>query len=112
MIYLEFADPISLHRMNKEARQALIESCRAQLCGQALQRKVYRVEWVLYGPWLRWRNGKLGEANTDNWVKPLADIIAEAGGLGKRGRGDQYLDRDYSVKTVDSDTCKATVTLF
>lgn len=113
MIYLEITNPISLHLLKPASRKALIEQCREQLANQGitrLERRVYRVEWVLYGPWLT-AAGQPTEANTDNWTKPIADAIAEAGGLGRRGRGDQFLDRDTSLRVVVSDAARACVTL-
>ena len=114
MIQLEITSPISLHMLKPDSRRALVAACRAALDAQGitrLERRIYRVEWVLYGPWLT-AAGRPTENNTDNWTKPLADALAEAGGLGKRGRGDQFFDRDYSVRAVDSDVMRACITLF
>jgi hypothetical protein len=114
VIYLEVTNPASLHKQTPESRKALIEQCRQQLENQGiarLERRAYRVEWVLHGKWFTSTGGPV-EANTDNWVKPIADAIAEAGGLGKRGRGDNYLDREYSVRTVSSESARACITLY
>lgn len=53
----------------------------------------------------RWNDsqGRPLERNTDNVVKCILDVLAEAAGFGKRGRGDQYLDRSMTIRATHTD---------
>lgn len=102
MIMLRIAPLPSLHaRMPQDRRTEALGYLRATLNGN-LARRPYTVTVCLYGRW----NDKRGlplERNTDNVVKSVLDLLAEAGGLGKRGRGDQFLDRNLTVQAFHTD---------
>jgi len=107
---LDIPNPPTLHRPNPHERERLVQLVRDQLDGP-LQRKLWVVSFDLYGKWFK-SNGEPTENNTDNCVKALLDIIAEAGGLGKRGRGDCWLDRRMGhVRAHSAEDARAVVEL-
>lgn len=107
---LVIPNPHSLHRRNAAERAVVLEVVRSQL-GGPLERRLYRVGFAFYGPFFK-ANGEPTTVNIDNFVKPILDILAEAGGLGRNGQGDEYLDRICTGWTVEqADECRAVVTL-
>lgn len=87
--------PASLHSKHA-AREHFLNACQAALNWAPLERRLWRVDVTLYGNWFK-ADGTPTEANTDNIIKPLLDALADAGGLGKNGRGDCWLDRHLTV---------------
>jgi hypothetical protein len=107
---LEIDNPPTLHRPNREERARLVQVITDQL-GGPLERKLWAVSFDLYGNWFD-STGKPRENNTDNCVKCLLDMIAEAGGLGKVGRGDCWLDRRIGrIWAYQAETARAVITL-
>lgn len=107
---LEIDNPPTLHRPNREERERLVQVVRDQL-GGPLERKLWHLTFDFYGNWYK-SSGEPRENNVDNCLKALLDIIAEAGGLGLRGRGDCWLDRRIErVHAHQADTARAVVTL-
>ena len=71
----------------------------------------YKVRIILYGKWDT-KKGEPLERNCDNVVKSLFDAMAEAFGFGINGKGDNWLDRSYSVEAIHSDRELAEVTMW
>jgi hypothetical protein len=98
--------PPGLHQQPK--REPIIAAIRQQVPFALKMR--YRVTFRLYANWNK-ANGDPRELNTDNITKTLFDAMAEAWNFGKKGRGDCWLDRRYSVETYESENHRADVTL-
>lgn len=111
MILIRIAPLPTLHaRMTQEARSDLVTSIRASIHGP-LPRRPYAVAVDLFGRWND-SKGRPLERNTDNVVKCILDVIAEAAGFGRNGRGDQFLDRTLTIRATHTDgTDMAMVTL-
>lgn len=89
----------------------MIANMKAQLTRWgALTKRPYSVHIHLMGDWFL-PDGTPRERNTDNAVKVLLDCLAEAAGFGRRGRGDQWLDRDLRVTCAQHGTEAARITL-
>lgn len=90
MITFQITIPPGLHA--KPDRAAIVAEIQQALAGRFVPKRRYRTEIVLYGKWDD-SKGNPSERNFDNVAKTLFDAMAEAFGFGKRGRGDQWLDR-------------------
>lgn len=112
MMHLTIYAAPSLHGKQSQARRDLLDSCRAALMGRTFARVLHNVTISFRGDWFR-PNGKPRERNADNVFKLLADCLAEAGDLGKRGRGDQHLTNgnvSWSVEQSDIEIIEITIT--
>lgn len=110
MIPLTIPLPAGLHQ--QPDRAAIVAQIKTALYGRHVPRRRYRCEIVLTGPWDK-ANGEPREIDTDNILKTLFDAMAEAFGFGKRGRGDCWFNRKFSLDTVHSlDTSLASVVLW
>lgn len=97
MVYFAIDAPKSSHA--REDRGEIVARIRAAVPYVVAKRR-YRTDVVLHGDWDN-AKGHPRERNTDRVVQVLFDAMAEAFGWGQKGRGDNWLDRDYRVTTVD-----------
>jgi hypothetical protein len=109
MIHLVIHNVPSLHERNAELRQAMVDEIKAQLRAP-LERKIWHLAIIMRGRWFL-PDGRPTSNNTDGWLKPMFDCLSEAGGLGPYGRGDQWLDRSFSVSVEQADTSSIEITL-
>lgn len=110
MIHLVLHNVPTLHRKDADARAALVAEIKA-LLRTPLERRIYHVCLDLYGDWFR-SNGVPRTNNVDNSLKCLLDCLAEAGGLGMNGRGDEFLDRDFGhIRAHQCETDYVEITL-
>lgn len=101
VIHLWVPGTPSRHERDKDLRHAYSEGVRVAMQGTTLAKRVYRVEFTVYGHWFK-PDGTPLARDADSVITVLLDAIAEHGGLGARGRGDQWLNRDYSVKVIEA----------
>lgn len=100
MITFQIAIPPGLHA--KPDRAAIVAEIQQALAGRFVPKRRYRTEIVLYGKWDK-ANGEPASRDSDNILKTLFDAMSEAFGFGKRGRGDEYLNRRGSWECVHQD---------
>ncbi len=97
MIHLTIPAPRSSHA--REDRAVTVQHILDAMGGRPVAKQRWRVEFVLRGCWDS-AAGRPLEKNTDRVVQVLLDAMAEAFGYGTKGRGDNWLDRDYTVKAI------------
>jgi hypothetical protein len=83
--------PPSMHDKRPELRKAFRAQLRAAVMGK-YPKRVYRLKIRLYGNWYG-PDGLPNDRDTSNVLKVLFDELATAMGLGRNGKGDNYLDR-------------------
>ena len=110
MIRFSIPMPPGLHA--KPDRATIVRAIQNALGGRYVAKQRYRTHLCLIGLW-DGHDGLPIERNTDNVAKVLLDAMAEAFRFGKRGRGDQWLDRHLTIEAVHStDVEMAEVTLY
>lgn len=82
----------------KAGRAAISAAVKEAMRGKLLVPRRYNLTFTFHGHW-DCANGEPRERDPDSVVTLLFDAIAEHGGLGKRGRGDRWLNRNYRVQT-------------
>lgn len=98
--------PLAPSRHKRSAKAEIAEALRSCPQVRMIQQRRYRVDITYYGQWNN-KDGTPKKRDPDSVIIPLLDAIAQVAGM----RGDQWINREGSWRTVESDRETVTVVL-